>query len=307
MNHVPVGVPGELYVAGDCLALGYWRRPDLNAERFITHQFEPGNPIRLFKTGDLGRYLPNGEIQYIGRIDNQVKINGILVELGEIEVLLATHPTVRDAVVVLFDRLGQKRLGAHITVRPGMHPDADELRRFLKFRLPDYMIPSDYFVDEVFPLLPSGKIDRKTLASQTAARPIGERCYIAPQTPTQESLALIWRNVLGAEQVGITDNFFEMGGHSLMAMQVVARIRRVFDVEVPIRSLFEDPTIKGLANEVEEARAKGIRASTPIAPRTKTARLGKGAILAQLDKLSEEELQELLKQVLKEKPGTASS
>jgi acyl carrier protein len=112
--------------------------------------------------------------------------------------------------------------------------------------------------------------------------------------------------VLGAEQVGITDNFFEMGGHSLMAMQVVARIRRVFDVEVPIRSLFEDPTIKGLANEVEEARAKGIRASTPIAPRT-TARLGKGAILAQLDKLSEEELQELLKQVLKEKPGTASS
>jgi acyl carrier protein len=130
---------------------------------------------------------------------------------------------------------------------------------------------------------------------------------IAPQTPTQESLALIWRNVLGAEQVGITDNFFEMGGHSLMAMQVVARIRRVFDVEVPIRSLFEDPTIKGLANEVEEARAKGIRASTPIAPRTKTARLGKGAILAQLDKLSEEELQELLKQVLKEKPGTASS
>ncbi len=307
MNHVPVGVPGELYVGGDCLALGYWRRPDLNAERFITHQFEPGNPIRLFKTGDLGRYLPNGEIQYIGRIDNQLKINGILVELGEIEVVLATHPTVRDAVVVLFDRLRQKRLGAHITVRPGMHPDADELRRFLKFRLPDYMIPSDYFVDEVFPLLPNGKIDRKTLASQTAARPIGERCYIAPQTPTQESLALIWRNVLGAEQVGITDNFFEMGGHSLMAMQVVARIRRVFDVEVPIRSLFEDPTIKGLANEVEEARAKGIRASTPIAPRTKTARLGKGAILAQLDKLSEEELQELLKQVLKEKPGTASS
>jgi amino acid adenylation domain-containing protein len=307
MNHVPVGVPGELYVAGDCLALGYWRRPDLDAERFITHQFEPDNPIRLFKTGDLGRYLPNGEIQYIGRIDNQVKINGILVELGEIEVVLATHPTVRDVVVVLDDWLGQKRLGAYVTVRPGMHPDVDELRRFLKFRLPDYMIPSEYLIVEAFPLLPSGKVDRKTLASRAAARPIGERCYIAPQTPTQESLASIWRNVLGPEQVGITDNFFEMGGHSLMAMQVVARIRRVFDVEIPIRSLFEDPTIKGLANNVEEARAKGIRASAPIAPRTKTASLDRGAILTQLDKLSEGELRELLKQVLKEKPGAASS
>jgi len=307
MNHVPVGVPGELYVGGDCLALGYWRRPELNAERFIRHQFEPDNPIRLFKTGDLGRYLPNGEIQYIGRIDNQIKINGILVELGEIEAVLATHPTVRDAVVVLVDRLGQNRLAAHITVRPGMHPDADELRRFLKFRLPDYMIPSNYFVDGDFPLLPSGKIDRKTLASRTAARPIDERRYIAPQTPTQESLALIWRDVLRAEQVGITDNFFEMGGHSLMAMQVVARIRRVFDVEVPIRSLFEDPTIKGLANEVEKVRATGIRASTPIAPRTKTASSDKEAILTQLDKLSEDALRELLKQVLKEKPGASSS
>jgi amino acid adenylation domain-containing protein len=307
MNHVPVGVPGELYVGGDCLALGYWRRPDLNAERFITHQFEPDKPIRLFKTGDLGRYLPNGEIQYIGRADNQVKINGILVELGEIEVVLATHPTVRDAVVVLDDRLGQKRLGAYVTVRLGMHPDVDELRRFLKFRLPDYMIPSEYFVVEVFPLLPSGKVDRNILASRTAARPIDERCYIAPETSTQESLALIWRNVLGAEQVGITDNFFEMGGHSLMAMRVVARIRRVFDVEIPIRSLFEDPTIKGLANRVDEAKAIGIRASTPITPRTKTASLDKEAILTQLDKLSEDELRELLKQVLKEKPGVASS
>jgi len=188
-----------------------------------------------------------------------------------------------------------------------MHPDADELRRFLKFRLPDYMIPSNYFVDEVFPLLPSGKVDRKTLASESAARPIGERSYIAPHTPTEQSLALIWSTVLGAEQVGITDNFFEMGGHSLMAMQVVARIRRVFDVEIPIRSLFEDPTIKGLAIAVEEARAIGTRGSTPIAPRTKTASLDKEAILTQLDKLSEDELRELLKQVLKDKPGVTSS
>jgi amino acid adenylation domain-containing protein len=307
MNRVPVGVPGELYVGGDCLARGYWRRPDLDAARFITHQFELDDPIRLFKTGDLARYLPNGEIQYIGRIDSQVKINGILVELGEIEVVLATHPTVRDVVVVLDDRLGQKRLGAYVTVRPGMLPDVDELRRFLKFRLPDYMIPSEYFVVEVFPFLPSGKVDRKALASRTAAHPIEERRYIAPQTPTQESLAMIWRDVLGAGQVGITDNFFERGGHSLTAMRVVARIRQVFDVEIPIRSLFEEPTIKGLANKVEEARATGIRASTPIAPRTKTASLDRKAILTQLDKLSEDELRELLKQALKEKPGVASS
>ena len=306
LNLVPVGVPGELYVGGDCLALGYFGRPELTAERFIVHQFEPSSSDRLFRTGDLGRYMPNGEIEYIGRTDNQVKIRGIRIELGEIEAVLASHPTVRDAVVILADRFGQQRLAAYVAVRPGLRPDADELRRFLSSRLPDHMVPSDYLVVDAFPLLPSGKVDRRALASQTSARPIGGRCYVAPQTPTQERLAVIWSDLLGVAQVGIADNFFELGGHSLMVMRVVARIRKIFEVEIPIRSLFEDPTIKGLANEVEGAIANGIKASPPISSFLR-AQDNHHGLMAQVDKMSREELQELLLQLLKEKSAGSSN
>ena len=189
LNQVPIGVPGELYIGGDCLALGYFRRPELTAERFIMHQFEPSTSVRLFRTGDLGRYMPNGEIEYLGRTDNRVKIRGIRVELGEIEAVLASQPKVRDAVVILADRVGQQRLTAYLELRSAPHPDDDELRRFVRSRLPDHMVPSEYLVVDAFPLLPSGKVDRRTLALQTSARPIGDRGYVAPQTPTQESLA----------------------------------------------------------------------------------------------------------------------
>src|ERR1700733_3270702 len=264
MNKVPVGVPGEIHVGGDCVALGYLGKPELTSERFIAHHFESGSSGRLFKTGDLGRYLPNGEIEYLGRSDNQVKIRGIRVELGEIEAVLASQHMVRDAVALLVDRSGQQKLTAYLETRSGFPPDVDELRRSMRSRLPAYMVPSAYLIVDAFPLLPSGKIDRKTLATQAAARPIGDRGYIAPQTPTQERLAAIWRTLLKVEEIGITDNFFELGGHSLMVMQVVSRIRRELEVEVPIRIMFEDPTIKGLAKEVEEANAKGIKAIAPI-------------------------------------------
>jgi amino acid adenylation domain-containing protein len=300
LNQVPVGVPGEIHVGGDCVALGYLRKPGLTSERFIDHDYEPGSSVRLFKTGDLGRYLANGEIEYLGRTDNQVKIRGIRVELGEIEVVLASQPMVRGAVAVLADRFGQQRLTAYLEVRSGFQPDVDELRRFMRSRLPEYMVPSDYFIVDAFPLLPSGKVDRKTLSIQTSAQPIGDRGFVAPQTPTQERLAAIWRTLLKVEKVGITDNFFELGGHSLMVMQVVARIRRELEVEVPIRILFEDPTIRGLAKEVEEANAKGIKASAPISAVLR-AQNTQDQLRLQVETMSREELEEMLRQVLKEK------
>lgn len=301
-NQVPQGVPGEVFVGGECLSTGYWRRPELTAERFLQHSFTPNRFVRLFRTGDLARYLPDGEIEYIGRADNQVKIRGSRVELGEIEAVLSLHRTVMDAVVLLAGAPAHEKLVAYVVVHPGAEPKTDELRRFLKSKLPEYMVPSQYLVIDVLPLLPSGKIDRKTLAAQTSIRSLDERRYIAPQTATQEALAAIWRELLKVDQVGINENFFELGGHSLMVMQVIARIRKVLEVEVPLRNMFENPTIEGLADEVESARASGIQARTPIlSSRTVAAATSKRTIMAQLNQLSEGELHELLKQVLKDK------
>jgi amino acid adenylation domain-containing protein len=306
LNQVPVGVPGELYVGGDCLAQGYFRKPELTSQRFIAHHFDLSSSVRLFRTGDLGRYLPNGEIEYLGRNDNQVKIRGIRVELEEIEAVLASHPMVGDAIVGLSDRSGQQRLTAYLEVRSGLRPDTEDLRRFARSRLLEYMVPSDYLVVDAFPLLPSGKVDRKALALRTATRSIGDRYYVAPQTPTQKSIAVIWRDLLGVEEIGISDNFFKLGGHSLMVMRVVARIRKEFGAEVPIRSLFEDPTIKGLAKEVEEAMTKGSKAAAPLSSILQAQNTHNG-LRAQIDKLSREELEEMLRQVLKEKSSSSSS
>jgi amino acid adenylation domain-containing protein len=302
LNRVPIGVPGELYVGGDCLALGYLGRAELTSQRFIAHQFEPGTTLRLFKTGDRGRYLQRGEIEYIGRTDNQVKIRGMRVELDEIEAVLATHPAVRDAVVIV-DQSGQPRLTAYIAFRPGLRADAVELRRFLRISLPDQMIPSDCFVADSFPLLPSGKVDRRALKSQSSTSVMRNRGYIPPQTTTEERLAGIWGELLGIDKVSIADNFFELGGHSLMVMRIIARIRKIFEVEVPIRSMFEDPTIKGLAADVEKAIAKGVKVSTPISAFV----LAQGRLRAQVDKMSREEVAELLRQVLREKSGSSST
>jgi amino acid adenylation domain-containing protein len=267
LNRVPVGVPGEICVGGECLALGYWRKPELTSERFVANPFRSGNsaPV-LYKTGDLGRYLPNGSVEYLRRADDQVKIRGIRVEPGEIEAVLASHPLVRSAAVILAGADAERQLVAYLVARSGRAPVANELRRFLRSKLPDYMVPSGYMIVDALPLLPSGKLDRKALSLDTSGRSIVDHGHVEPQTDTQDKLAEIWREVLRAEQVGIEDNFFELGGDSLMVIQVIARIRKVFGVEVPAVSLFEEPTIAGLAGEIEEARAKGIKARTPILP-----------------------------------------
>jgi amino acid adenylation domain-containing protein len=268
----PIGIPGELYVAGAGLALGYLRRPELTSERFIPNPFatEPGE--RLYKTGDLGRYRPSGEIEYLGRIDQQVKIRGYRIELGEIEAVLAQHPNVREAVVVAReDTSGGRSLVAYI-VENGESPSVSEIRTFLKRSLPDYMVPSTYVRLERLPLTPSGKVDRRSLPSPDLTRPGLEQAFVAPRTAVEQLLAGIWAQVLSLERVGIHDNFFELGGHSLLATRLMARIRDDLHVELPLRSLFEFPTISGLVEAIERARQDGEVVLPEIQARPRVAR-----------------------------------
>ncbi len=303
MEPVPIGVRGEIFIGGDCLARGYWRQPELTQARFLPSPFAPGGGDRLYRTGDLGRYLPDGRIEYLGRSDNQVKLRGMRVELEEIEAALATHPVIWSAVVALAGHGDQQKLVAYLVVRPGLALDADSVRHFLRAKLPEHMVPSQYLTVEALPLLPNGKVDRRNLSFATSARVLEHRRYIAPRTETEEKMARVWCEVLGLEEIGIQDNFFGLGGHSLMVIQVIARIRKVFEVEIPVRSLFEDPTIERSAKAVEESLAKGVKARLPIAARRKPAAPGNGreALMAQLGAMSEDEVHALLNQVLRER------
>jgi amino acid adenylation domain-containing protein len=263
MNPVPVGVAGELYVGGDNLARGYLNRPALTAERFVPNPFsnEPG--ARLYRTGDLARHLPGGEIEYLGRVDHQVKVRGFRIELGEIEAALRSHPSARDAVVLAREEeSGEKRLIAYVVAdahdaAPDDSDDADALtiaalREYVAERLPEYMMPSAFLLLDTLPALPNGKVDRHALLALEVKQP--ERGDgAAPRTPVEEVLCAIWAEVLGVERVGVEDNFFDLGGHSLLVTQVVSRARQVFEVELPLRSLFETPTVAGLAATVEQA------------------------------------------------------
>jgi amino acid adenylation domain-containing protein len=245
----PVGVSGELYIGGAGVAQGYLNRPDLTAERFVPDPFarEPGS--RLYRTGDLGRWLPDGNIEFLGRNDDQVKLRGYRIELGEIEARLAEHAGVREAVVVAReDGPGDKRLVAYYT--GDADAGAEALRGHLGSRLPDYMVPAAYVRLDALPLTPNGKLDRKALPAPEGAAYVA-RAYEAPQGELEEKLAEIWAELLAVDRVGRHDNFFELGGHSIKAVQVVSRIRREFGVELPLRPLFEAPTISQLATQVK--------------------------------------------------------
>jgi amino acid adenylation domain-containing protein len=251
LQPVPIGVPGEMYVGGAGLARGYLNRPDLDAEKFISSPFRSE---RLYKTGDLARYLPNGDLEYLGRIDSQVKIRGFRIELGEIEAALSQHPQVQQAVVIVKeDRPGEKYLAAYVV--PNSTPTADStnrLREYLKARLPEYTIPAAFVFLEAFPLTPSGKIDRRALPAPQNTRS-SSSALVLPRTPTEEVIAGIWTQVLGLQQVSVEDNFFDLGGHSLLATQLISRLRTAFDVDLPLPDLFEFPTIATLAPRVETA------------------------------------------------------
>jgi amino acid adenylation domain-containing protein len=260
---VPIGVPGEMYVGGAGVTRGYVNRPQLTTQRFISNPFADNPKARLYKTGDLARYLPNGELEYLGRIDNQVKIRGFRIELGEIETLLAQHPDIWESVVVVReDEPGDKRLVAYVVPEVGQSPKAAEVRQFLANQLPSYMVPNTFVLLESLPLTSNGKVDRRALPKPELDSTRLDK-YVAPRTPTEEILALIWAQVLKVEQVGIEDNFFEIGGHSLLATQVVSRIRNTFKVELPLRDLFARATVAELAHLIGQLQQQDSELSAP--------------------------------------------
>jgi amino acid adenylation domain-containing protein len=255
LQPVPIGVPGELYIASVGLAKGYLNHPDLTAEKFISNPFSDNPNSRLYKTGDKARYLPDGNIEFLGRIDNQVKVRGFRIELGEIEVVLAEHPAVRETVVTAREDIpGNKRLVAYVVPNQEQTPTTDELCRFLKQKLPDYMVPSAFVFLDILPLTPNGKIDRRALPAPDPLRPDLEETFVAPRTPTEQQIADIWTQLLKLEQIGIHDNFFALGGHSLLATQVISRLRQGFGIELPLQTLFVAPTVGELSDRIETIR-----------------------------------------------------
>ena len=253
-NHrqpVPIGVPGELYIGGASLARGYLNRPELTSERFVPDPFSHDPDARLYRTGDLARHLPDGNIDYIGRSDHQMKIRGFRIEPGEIEAAVCEHPLVREALVLAReDDAGEKRLVAYLISDAGATSPGD-LQELLRRSLPDYMIPSAFVFLDAFPLTPNGKIDRAALPAPSGqGRASGE--YTPPRTDTERLLAEIWSKVLGVEDIGINDNFFALGGHSLMAVRLFAEIERKLGVRLPVSALFQTATIIGLAELVDD-------------------------------------------------------
>src|SRR5215216_4538656 len=264
LHPVPVGLPGELYIGGACLAHGYLNRPALTAERFIPHPFSGKPGVRLYKTGDFARYLKDGNIEFIGRNDFQVKIRGMRIELGEIEATLRQHKTVNEAVVTLRqDASREKRLVAYVIASPGCTIEATQLRDYLRGKLPDYMQPSAFVTLTAFPLTVSGKIDR--LALPVPERNLeAEEGYVAPRSALEEVLSTIFSEVLKLERIGVHDNFFDLGGHSLSATQIVSRVREAFRVELPVRKIFEQPTVEALAQALREDQGDWIQRTAEL-------------------------------------------
>jgi surfactin family lipopeptide synthetase A len=247
---VPTGVTGEIHIGGGMLARGYLNRPELTAERFVQDPFNGKTGARLYKTGDLGRYLPDGNIDFLGRADFQVKIRGHRIELGEIEAVLGGHSAVSSCVVEAREGDGDKFLVAFMTGRTELSPAT--LRRWLGERLPDYMIPARFVAVPSLPLTPNGKVDRKALEKIDVEELAASASYTGPRNECECELAEIWQAVLRRERVGIHDNFFELGGHSLLATQVVSRLQQRFGVDVALRTVFESPTVAELEQRIEQ-------------------------------------------------------
>ena len=259
LQPVPVGVAGEIYIGGEGIARGYLNRPELTAEKFIPNPFDNHLASRLYKTGDLARYSENGEIEYIGRIDYQVKLRGFRIELREIEAVLNQHLAVAEGLVLLREDIpGNPGLVAYVTLQPKQTITISELRRELESKLPNYMMPSAFVILEALPLTPNGKIDRKALPAPDFSQLIAETECLAPSTPTQKILAGIWHEILGVERVGVSDNFFELGGHSLLLTQLISKLRQIFQIELPLRILYESPTVASLAEKIESIFQNGL-------------------------------------------------
>jgi amino acid adenylation domain-containing protein/non-ribosomal peptide synthase protein (TIGR01720 family) len=286
LQPMPVGVAGELYVGGEGVGRGYLRRAALTADRFIPDPFasEPGR--RLYRTGDRVRTRADGRIEFLGRLDQQVKVRGFRVELGEVESTLAQHPAIREAVVLADgEATGDRRLIAYYV--PAEELPTSELREFLRRTLPEHMIPGAFVKLTSFPLSPNGKVNRSALPVPDGARPDLPVDYTPPRTPTEELVAGIWAQVLRVKQVGVRDDFFELGGHSLLATQVASRVREAFKVRLPLRDLFEVRTVEELANRIDIAKGSGALEGDAIAPLPrKPQRVGSPALQRPSDKES---------------------
>jgi acyl-coenzyme A synthetase/AMP-(fatty) acid ligase/acyl carrier protein len=283
----PLGVPGELYIGGEGLARGYLARPALTAERFVPDPWAGVPGARLYRTGDLVRYRSNGDLDFLGRVDQQVKVRGVRIETGEIEAALRRHPAIREAaVVVREDRPGDRRLVAYFCPSRDVEEEvsARMVRGHLAGFLPDFMLPSSFVALDALPLSPNGKLDRRALlALAPESSELEARSFVAPRTPGEERLAAIWAEVLGTARVGVTDNFFEIGGHSLSAIQVIARLRERTGLRLDLLGFFEKPTVAELAELIEATETSRAAEAIEIEK-----------ALALLENLSEEEARAML-------------
>lgn len=260
---VPIGIPGEIYIGGASVTRGYLKRPGLTADRFIPDPFSAQPGARMYRTGDVARYQPDGNLEFLRRADLQVKLHGFRIELGEIETRLLQHPDVQAVSVVVREHEPENGLlVAYVVPQADTTPDSSDLRLFLRQRLPNYMIPSLFVTLSALPLTPNGKVNRQALPAPERIRPDLGRKYVAPRNPTEETIAGIWTEVLGLETVGVNDNFFELGGHSLLATQVLSRLRESFQVELPLRQLFDAHTVAEIATVVEDVLLAEIEAMT---------------------------------------------
>ena len=295
----PVGVPGQLCIGGASLSRGYLNRPDLTAEKFLPDPFGNQPGARLYLTGDLARYQDDGNIEFLGRIDHQVKIRGFRVELGEIETILAEHASVTEAVVVAREDVpGERKLVGYVVAAGNAGEDqARELRAYLKERLPDYMIPATFVSVAALPLTPSGKVNRRALPAPDQNEAGEAHEYLAPRTAVEEKLAEIWATVLRRARVGVTDNFFDLGGHSLVATQLISRVRSAFKVELPLRYLFDGPTIAELAAALTRFQHKAEARPKEI---TRDTDRDAQELLTRIDQLTDEQVEALLNETLAE-------
>lgn len=270
---VPIGTPGEIHIAGVCLARGYLNRPELTSEKFIPNPFSSDPTARLYKTGDLARFLPDGQIAFMGRIDHQVKIRGYRIELDEIMATLNNHVAIQTSIVTAREDVpGDKRLVAYIVLTPEALVTVSSLRETLQAHLPDYMVPATFVMMDALPVTANGKVDRAALPTPDETNMLRDGSIKEPTTPTEERLSAIVAPLLGLQQIGIDENFFMLGGHSLLGTQIIMHVTTTFGVDLPLRTLFEAPTVRELAAEIEQL------------------------IFAKIEAMSDEEISRLLEQ-----------
>lgn len=274
----PIGLVGELCVSGEIIARGYLNRSELTGEKFVSNPWR--REERMYKTGDLARWLPDGNLEYLRRIDRQIKLRGIRIEIGEIEAVLRQHPLVQEAVVIIREDVFDDRcLVAYLVTNQQIDIAISELRDFLNKKIPVYMIPSIFLVLEKLPLNPNGKVDHLRLP---APKRIREESYVAPRTAIEKVISVVWEEVLGLDRVGIHDNFFLLGGNSLLVIQSISRLRTALQVDLPLHYIFDSPTVSALAEAILQDPDKKLKAE-------KTAQ-----ILLSIAQLSEDEVEKIL-------------